>query len=206
MKSILLIAPGVSSMDPLSSAVLELQFLRVKAPLVPLHLATIAALTPDDVQVDLWDEKVHGRIEETTEFSIDYDLVGITGYSSHLRRAKEIARIFKQRGVLVAMGGVGVSTTPEHFLDVADVLFLGEAELTWPQFIADWKSGNYRRQYRQVTKPDLATSPVPRWDNIADQMQYYLLGAVQTNVKFMITIYCVAIMESIWILRITIVF
>lgn len=181
MRNVLLVSPTSSSQDPISSVVLELSFLKVEAPLVPLHLATIAALTPNDVHVDLWDEHINGRIEETTGFSRDYDLVGITGYSSHLRRAKEIAQIFRQRGILVAMGGVGVSTTPKHYRDVADILFIGEAELTWPRFIADWKSGNYRSEYRQVTKPDLATSPVPRWDIIADQMKHYLLGAVQTT-------------------------
>ena len=29
-----------------------------KAFVVPLHLATLAALTPDDIEVDLWDETV----------------------------------------------------------------------------------------------------------------------------------------------------
>lgn len=176
-----MVAPGISKLDPLNTAVSELGFLQVKAPLVPLHLATIAALVPDDDQVDIWDEQVDGRIEESTEFGKDYDLVGITGYSSHLRRAKEVARIFRSRGVLIAMGGVGVSTTPEHYRDVADVLFFGEAELTWPQFITEWKAGRYRSQYRQVVKPALEISPVPRWDIIADRMHNYLLGAVQTT-------------------------
>jgi radical SAM superfamily enzyme YgiQ (UPF0313 family) len=148
--------------------------------MVPLHLATIAALTPDDIEVDLWDEPVHGGIDEATDFNKDYDLVGITGYSSHLNQVKKIAQVFRRRGTTVAIGGVGASTTPERLRAAADVLFIGEAELTWPRFIEDWKSGNHCNKYRQVIKPDLATSPVPRWDSITNQMHRYLLGAVQT--------------------------
>lgn len=181
MKRILLVTPRPPSLGYQYSRILELRLLQVRAPFVPLHLATIAALTPDDIEVDLWDEQVHGWIEEATDFSKNYDLVGITGYSSHARRAKEIARVFRQRGIIVAIGGVGISATPERYYDAADVLFLGEAELTWPRFIADWKSGNQRRVYRQVTKPDLAISPVPCWDSIAGHMHHYLLGAVQTT-------------------------
>jgi len=144
----------------------------------PLGLATIAALTPDDIEVDLWDEAVNGQIEASTELK-HYDLVGLTAYSSHLSRANEIGRIFRQGGVLTAIGGGGVSAEPERCRDTFDILFLGEAELTWPRFLTEWKTGHYRKVYRQVTKPDLALSPPPRWDSF--NMNVYLFGVVQTT-------------------------
>ena len=182
MKRMLLIAPDFAcDYFPRESELAKLpSFAEKRSFLVPLHLATIAALTPDDVEVDIWDEPVHGRIDDSTEFP-EYHLVGLTGYRFYLRRAKEIAKIFRQRGIPVVVGGSGVSSEPERYRDDFDVLFIGEAEITWPQFIADWKNGDFKKEYRQIAKPDLALSPLPCWDNIADQMKHYLVGAVQTS-------------------------
>ncbi|MFQ6044229.1 MAG: cobalamin-dependent protein, partial [Candidatus Poribacteria bacterium] len=141
MKNILLVAPEFKSPG---WDVKTLPFIQKKALIVPLHLATIAALTPDDIEVDLWDEFVHGRISEETTFDKEYDLVGITShFFLNLRRAKEIAQVFRRRGILVAIGGADVSFVPEQYRDDFDVLFIGEAELTWPKFIADFLAGSY---------------------------------------------------------------
>ncbi|MFQ6044231.1 MAG: radical SAM protein, partial [Candidatus Poribacteria bacterium] len=45
----------------------------------------------------------------------------------------------------------------------------------------DWKAGDLKKEYRQITKPDLALSPIPRWDSLENQMKYYIQGAVQTT-------------------------
>jgi len=193
MKKILLIAPDFDcDFLPRKSEIIKLPSLSEKKSfLAPLHLATIAALTPDDVEVDFWDESVHGRIDDSTEFP-DYHLVGLTGYLFYFQRAKEIAQLFRRRGIPVVVGGYGVSSELKLYRDDFDVLFIGEAELTWPQFIADWKKGDFKidnplppflrgKEYRQVTELDLALSPVPRWDVVADRMKNYLLGGVQTS-------------------------
>ena len=149
--------------------------------MAPLGLATVAALTPDDIEVDVWDEAVHGMISDDTDFNKDYDFVGVTGYINHLWRARELGKIFRRRGIPIAVGGPGVSSAPEHYRNHFDVLFIGESEHVWPQFIADLKAGHYRPEYRQVAKPDMAHSPLPRWDKVATNMKHYLFGAVQTT-------------------------
>ncbi len=181
MKRILLVNTDVDWDVAPYEGIAKLPFVTTKAIMAPLHLATVAALTPADIEVDIWDEPVHGRIDESTRFGKEYDLVGITGYVLHLKRAKQVAEVFRKRGILTAIGGIGVSAAPEVCRAFFDILFIGEAELTWPKFIADWKSGNYRAEYRQVAKPDLAISPVPRWNNIANDMDSYVWGAVQTT-------------------------
>lgn len=181
MKKILLISPGVDCEVSTYEGITKLPFVTARAIMAPLHLATIAALTPDDIEVDLWDEPVHGRIDESTEFSKQYDLVGITGSVLHLRRAKQVAQVFRRRGIPVAIGGVGVSVAPEVYRGFFDILFIGEAELIWPEFIAHWRAGNYQPEYRQVTRLDLAISPIPKWDSLAKSMDNYAWGAVQTT-------------------------
>jgi radical SAM superfamily enzyme YgiQ (UPF0313 family) len=179
MKKILLVVPEPIRVQYYSTMA-ELRSLGAKAVMAPLNIATIAAVTPDDIQVDLWDELVHGRIDENTEMP-DYDLVGVSSLRLTFPRAKEIARVFRARSIPVAVGGAGVSSTPERCCDDFDILFIGEAELTWPMFIADWKAGNHRSVYHQVPKFDLSLSPPPRWDSLADHMASYLAGAVQTT-------------------------
>jgi radical SAM superfamily enzyme YgiQ (UPF0313 family) len=152
----------------------------VKADYFPLGLGTVAALTPDRYQVDIWDELVRGNIEEA---SLDkkYDLVGGTSHSANLGRAKEIGRYFRGQGILTAVGGPGVTSNAERCRNDFDILFIGEAEITWPLFLKDRLAGSYKPEYRQIEKPDMSLSPMPRWDSILPDVRKYAMGTVQTT-------------------------
>ena len=154
----------------------------VKNNFPPLGLATIAALTPDDrYRVIIWDELVHGRIDKDTDFGCAIDLAGITGYKTHFRRCREVSEIFRSKGILTAAGGPGVSGSPRDYEGHFDILFINEAELTWPRFIREWEEGRHHAEYRQIEKPGLEESPMPRWDSIASDMKSYAMGTVQTT-------------------------
>lgn len=152
----------------------------VKADYFPLGLGTLAALAPNGFQVDIWDELVRGPVEEG-QLNRQYDLVGVTSHSANLGRAREIGDYFRKRGVLAAIGGPGVTSNPNRCRNHFDILFIGEAELTWPQFLRHWEDGSYGSEYRQIEKPDLSLSPVPRWDSIASDVKQYAMGTVQTT-------------------------
>lgn len=148
----------------------------------PLGLATVAGLTPEGYRVDIWDEIVRGRIDSDTRFDVDYDLVGVTGYNGHFVRAREIAGIFRERGVKVVVGGPGVSGMPDRYRPYFDVLFIGEAEKTWPEFLRHWsEEKGFQPEYRQIEKLDLTDSPLPVWDSVEADMGFYAMGAVQTT-------------------------
>jgi radical SAM superfamily enzyme YgiQ (UPF0313 family) len=185
MQRILLVRPShaaeLESVHTGDSHVSRLAARAVRAFMVPLDLATVAALTPPDLRVDLWDEAVRGPIGPGHAPPAGYDLVGITGYEYHYPRVKQLSAFFRARGALLAVGGPGVSSAPEYYRDLFDVLFIGEAEATWPAFIADWRTGRHRREYRQLTKVSLDDSPPPRWDAMAGELRHYLVGAVQTT-------------------------
>lgn len=154
----------------------------VKNNFPPLGLATVAALTPrEGFEVRIHDELVHGKIDSGTMFEEKIDLVGVTGYKAHLRRCKEIASIFRKRGILAAAGGPGVSGSPQDYREHFDILFINETELTWPRFLKDWNAGKIEREYRQIEKPDLSGSPMPRWDSIEADFKAYAMGTVQTT-------------------------
>lgn len=183
MKRILLISPYVPS-DVRAFWVTGGEGSAIDLPsvMLPLGLATLAAMTPQQYQVDMWDECIRGLINDDTTFEHDYDLVGITCYLPHIPRIKEIANIFRKRDSLVAVGGPGVSAAP-HLLSKAeyDIMFIGEAEKTWPQFLKDWEKGNYHRTYWQIEKIDISDSPAPKWDSIVEDFSLYANGCVQTT-------------------------
>jgi radical SAM superfamily enzyme YgiQ (UPF0313 family) len=149
--------------------------------MAPLHLATIAALTPPDFEVDIWDEGARGDIDESTDLGKDYQLVGVTAYIAHIPRAIELAHLFHKRGLPVVIGGPGVSGSPEMCRGVFDTIFLGEAELTWPRFLRDWQLGQQRAEYRQVERPNLNDSPAPIWGSVAGDVARYRIAGVQTT-------------------------
>ncbi|HEX8772900.1 MAG TPA: radical SAM protein [Pyrinomonadaceae bacterium] len=147
--------------------------------IMPLGLATIAALTPRPIRVDIWDESIQGQIRHDDLNAAAYDLVGVTGYINHAGRVNELGQTLRRLGLFSAVGGPGVSSEPELFRPHFDTLFIGEAEYTWPQFISDYERGEHRREYRQVGKVDMAQSPQPSWDGVP--VRSYLIGAVQTT-------------------------
>jgi radical SAM superfamily enzyme YgiQ (UPF0313 family) len=135
---------------------------------------TLAALAPPEVEITIVDEAV-----EPVSFDGDWDLVGVTGYLTQMRRMCEIADEFRRRGRLVAIGGPYASLSPHVVRPHADILFIGEAEVTWPQFLGDFLSGHWQAEYRSSELVDLQTSPVPRIRKLRPNA--YELGVVQTS-------------------------
>jgi len=124
-----------------------------------LSMPTVAGLTPREHEVSLCDENV-----EEIDFDVEADVVGITGYIVHKQRMLEIAAEFRRRGRFVVLGGPYASLCPEELREHCDVLFVDEAEETWPAFLRDLEAGTWQREYRPEDKPDMHTSPTPRFD------------------------------------------
>ena len=94
-------------------------------------MPTVAGLTPREHEVTLCDENV-----EEIDFDVEADIVGVTGYIVHKQRMLEIVDEFRRRGRFVVVGGPYASLCPEELRGRCDVLFVDEAEETWPQFLA----------------------------------------------------------------------
>jgi len=109
-------------------------------------LPRLAALVPFDARIHLCEENI-----EDVPVDEPWDLVGITGYSNQARRMIQLADQFRERGVFVVMGGVQVSQAPQLFRDHADTLVIGEAEDTWPRFLADHRQGRAAPEYTAAT-------------------------------------------------------
>ena len=107
------------------------------------------------------------------------DIVGVTGMSVQRFRMREILRELRRRGAFVVVGGPWVTVKEDYFGDLADVIFVGEAEETWPEFLAEWEEGLHRRRYEQCEKTDMARVPCPRYDQI--DARHYMFGSMQIS-------------------------
>jgi radical SAM superfamily enzyme YgiQ (UPF0313 family) len=151
-----------------------LPFMGKRANLPVAALPLVAALTPGGHHVTLVDENV-----EPLDFDrlARADIVGLTGMSVQRFRMREILTELKRRGVFTVVGGPWVSVQEDYFGDLVDVIFVGEAEETWPRFLADWQAGRHEARYEQAEKSDMTRVPTPRFDLL--KMQHYLFGSVQ---------------------------
>ena len=98
-----------------------------------LALPTIAALTPEDIEVNITDENI-----EQIDFDKRVDLVGVTCSTWLAPRAYEIADEFRKRGVTVVLGGIRPSMLPYEAIKHADAVVIGEAENVWRNLVEDF--------------------------------------------------------------------
>ena len=108
----------------------------------PLMLGVLAGLTPPDVDVILYDDRM-----EEIPYDEQTDLVAITVETYTARRSYEIANAFRQRGVPVILGGMHATLLPEEASLHADSIFLGDAETLWPQVVEDARLGKLQKLY-----------------------------------------------------------
>jgi radical SAM superfamily enzyme YgiQ (UPF0313 family) len=149
-------------------------FLGIKAVLPVANLPLLAALTPPSHSVTLVDENVEAIDFERCARA---DIIGLTGMNVQRLRMKEILRELKRRDVFTVVGGPWVTVRENDLAGLADVIFVGEAEETWPRFLAEWEAGRHQARYEQTERTDMATVPVPRLDLL--RMKDYAFGSVQ---------------------------
>lgn len=144
-----------------------LRFIGKKSSEPPLGLITVAALLPKDWELRLIDMNV-ARLHDSDLLWADY--VFLSGMNIHFDSFKEITKRCKALGTRMVAGGPMCTLDPDLFPEI-DHLILNEAELTLPLFLEDLARGNPKRIYRSNEFPDLALTPIPRWD-LLDMKKY----------------------------------
>jgi radical SAM superfamily enzyme YgiQ (UPF0313 family) len=116
----------------------------------PLCFAILKALTPANVETRLYDERL-----EPIPFDEATDLVAMTVETYTARRAYQLAKQFRDRGVPVVFGGYHPTFLPDECLEHADAVVTGDAEGIWAQVIDDARHGRLQRIYRSAEFPAL---------------------------------------------------
>ena len=145
-----------------------------RSVLPPASLPLLAALTPRSHSITLVDENVQ---------TIDYDrcasadIVGLTGMFVQRDRMRQILTELKRRGAFVVVGGAWITVQEDDFGDLADVVFVGEADEAWPRFLEEWEAQCHTKRYEQTERTNLAKLPAPRLDLLS--MNDYQFGSIQ---------------------------
>src|SRR5262245_58237533 len=116
----------------------------------PLPPATLAGLTPRDVDIRFYDDRM-----ETIPFDEPTDLVAMSVETYTAKRAYQIASEYRRRNIPVVMGGFHATLCPDEVAQYADIVVVGEAEETWPQVVDDVRHGCHERVYRAPARPSL---------------------------------------------------
>jgi radical SAM superfamily enzyme YgiQ (UPF0313 family) len=135
----------------------------VLSALPSLGLLYLAACTPAGHDLQYFEAEADGR--EPADL-YQCDLVAISTFSAQVFEAYAIADRLRTAGVKVALGGLHVSVLPDEALEHADMVFLGEAERTWPQAIQKLQAGELQAVWdaRQDSAIDVSQLPIPRYN------------------------------------------
>ncbi len=124
-------------------------------------LPTVAGLCGDH-QVYVMDENVE---EIDWDLLRTFDIVGVTGMTVQKARIREILVRLRDEHIFTVVGGPLVSVQETFFEDLCDVMFIGEAETTWPAFLDDFaRDQPTQRRYEQSQPTDMTQVPRPRYD------------------------------------------
>ena len=168
---ILLISPQTP--DTFWSFKHALRFVSKKASFPPLGLLTMAAMLPADWELRLVDMNV----EELTDAELRRaDLVMISAMIVHRQSVRNILARCAAGGKTVIAGGPLFTTAHEAFPEIQHFV-LGEAEELMPRVVDDLRHHCLQPVYRAARWPDLAQTPVPRWDLI--DLRNYVTMSVQ---------------------------
>lgn len=149
---------------------MDSDFKRLLSP--SISLLVVAALTPKNHDVYLEDENIQ---EINTDD--DPDLVGINVNVDTSQRAYRLAAAYRRRNIPVVLGGIHASSNPTEALQHADTVCIGQAEHLWPQIVYDADQGKLQRIYQYNDEPNLALTPIPRWD-LLDTSNYLYTSIV----------------------------
>jgi radical SAM superfamily enzyme YgiQ (UPF0313 family) len=137
-----------------------LPFLGRKAVLPPLGLLTVAAMLPPSWKLKVLDLNV----EPISKRDLDgVDLVLTSAMLVQRASFEALIELCRESGKPVVAGGP-LPTSCHETIEGVDFFVLGEAEVNLPIFLEDFKRGVPRHCYRDLSHPDITSTPPPRYD------------------------------------------
>jgi radical SAM superfamily enzyme YgiQ (UPF0313 family) len=140
----------------------------------PLPAAVIAGLTPPDIEVRFYDDRM-----ETIPYNEPTDAVVMSLETYTAKRAYQIASEFRRRHVPVIFGGFHATLIPEEAERFAEAVIIGEAESVWTTVVDDLRHGTLQKRYQSAERPSLEAIRVDR--SIFYGKNYLPIGLVETG-------------------------
>jgi len=157
----------------------SLPFIRKKATLPPLGLATLAAHLPEAWEIRIRDLHLGPLSGEDLRWA---DAVLVSGMLVQARSMREVLARARRLGKVTVAGGPAPTTSPDAFPE-ADHLFLGEAEGRLDRLVRALEGPGPSPERilspPGLERPDLALARVPRFDLL--DLQAYATFALQVS-------------------------
>lgn len=101
---------------------------------------------------------------ENIDWGKQYDMVAMSFMTQQASRAFILAEKFKEKGAYLIAGGMHPTNSPEETLKYFDTVFIGEGEVTLPQFMNDYFQNKPLRRYENTYEINMDEVPLPRYD------------------------------------------
>ena len=145
--------------------------------ITPRWLYVLAAATPAEYGDPLITDETLDQIRP--DLIQRGDIVGIGIHTGNALRGMQVGRIARERGAMVAYGGIHATLYPEEALELggAHVVVKGDGDVIWARVIADLVNGTARQVYDggRISGDDFLPA---RWD-LAPRDRY-MWASVQT--------------------------
>lgn len=147
----------------------------LKAFIPPLGIITVAALLPKDWEIRFFDRNVNPETDDDWQWC---DMVILSAMLVQKPDFHALIQKAVRLGKKVVVGGPYPTSIPQDALaSGAHYLVLDEGELTIPQFLEALAQGKDQGIFRASDKPDVTTSPIPRFDLL--KLDAYFMMAIQ---------------------------
>lgn len=148
-----------------------------KTLMAPLSLITLAALLPADWEFRLADLNTRRLRPDDWDWA---EIVMLSGMIVQREGMIDLIREAKARRKTVVVGGPFATSVPQDILEAgADFLVRGEGETTVPLWLAAWRNGATHGVVEPAGRPEMAVSPVPRYDLL--NLDDYIIVGLQTS-------------------------
>jgi radical SAM superfamily enzyme YgiQ (UPF0313 family) len=140
----------------------------------PLPAAAIAGLTPGDVDVRFYDDRM-----EKIPFDERTDAVVMSLETYTAKRAYQIASEYRRRGIPVIFGGFHATLLPQEAERFGEAVVVGEAENIWAEVVDDLRHGTLKKRYQSMERPSLDAIRPDR--SIFRGKRYLPIGLIETG-------------------------
>ncbi|HBB27967.1 MAG TPA: hypothetical protein DC000_01710, partial [Clostridiales bacterium] len=110
-------------------------------------------------EIEYIDEEI-----EDIDWEKQYDMVAMSFMTQQATRAFILAEKFKKKGVYLIAGGMHPTNSPEEVLKYFNTVFIGEGEITLPQFMRDYLNNKPLSVYKNTKEINMEEVPIPRYD------------------------------------------
>ena len=140
-----------------------------------LGLLTLAGMSPPHIGAEYFE------VRDIAEVPDRFDAIALSTLTATSKEAYAMAARFREKGILVILGGLHATLAPAEAAKHVDAVVIGEGEVVWPEVLRDLERGNLKPVYDARSRGpfDFSEAPMPRFELLSPER--YPRFTVQTQ-------------------------